>query len=94
MFRIPSKNPDAWKHPIYLQHGLASTCDYFVGIQRNSLGIFVDAFIFLYNTQFTAFVLADAGFDVWLGNYRGTRYSQRHQNLTVFDPEYWDHRYF
>ncbi|KAJ3659192.1 hypothetical protein Zmor_010894 [Zophobas morio] len=75
MFRIPSKNPDAWKHPIYLQHGLASTCDYFVGIQRNSL----------------AFVLADAGFDVWLGNYRGTRYSQRHQNLTVFDQIYWDH---
>ncbi|KAJ3659191.1 hypothetical protein Zmor_010893 [Zophobas morio] len=75
MFRIPPKKSTAPKYPVYLQHGLSSTSDYFVSIKRNSL----------------AFVLADAGFDVWLGNYRGTRYSQTHQNLTVFDPEYWDH---
>lgn len=40
----------------------------------------------------SAFVLADAGYDVWLGNYRGTLYSEGHINLTVKDPKYWDHR--
>nr|XP_015834988.1 PREDICTED: lipase 3-like [Tribolium castaneum] len=75
MFRIPSKNPKALKYPVYLQHGLVATCAYFVGLKRNSL----------------AFVLADAGYDVWLGNYRGTQYSETHINKTVYQQDYWDH---
>ena len=33
----------------------------------------------------------DAGYDVWMSNNRGTRYSLGHQTLdAVSDPEYWD----
>ncbi|XP_047027848.1 lipase 3-like [Helicoverpa zea] len=36
-----------------------------------------------------SYLLADAGYDVWLGNLRGTVYST-HTNLTKNDPKFWD----
>ena len=33
--------------------------------------------------------LAEAGYDVWIGNNRGTEYSQGHTSLTTDDPEFW-----
>lgn len=41
-------------------------------------------------------MLVDAGFDVWLGNARGTQYSLGHKTLNSndsFDTRYWDFRY-
>ncbi|KAL1449449.1 hypothetical protein WDU94_001953 [Cyamophila willieti] len=35
-------------------------------------------------------VLADEGFDVWLGTYRGTHYGRTHVNLTTQDEKFWD----
>ena len=34
--------------------------------------------------------LVDAGYDVWVGNNRGTMYSWEHETLSAEDAEYWD----
>ncbi|KAF0288963.1 Lipase 3 [Amphibalanus amphitrite] len=36
-----------------------------------------------------AYMLADRGYDVWLGNARGNTYSRAHVNITADDPEFW-----
>ncbi|KAH1022243.1 hypothetical protein HUJ04_011667 [Dendroctonus ponderosae] len=77
LFHMPndgSRNPHAKKHPVYLQHGLVATCNNFLALQKDSL----------------AFVLWDAGYDVWLGNYRGTYPSEEHVNLTTRDEKFWE----
>ena len=33
--------------------------------------------------------LADLGYDIWMGNNRGTEYSQGHASLTTDDQAYW-----
>lgn len=37
-----------------------------------------------------AFVLAEQGYDVWLGNNRGSKYSHAHLELDPHSREYWD----
>jgi len=37
-----------------------------------------------------ALQLADLGYDIWLGNNRGTEYSQGHETLTALQHEYWN----
>ena len=37
-----------------------------------------------------AFLLSDAGYDVWLVNFRGNKYSKHHETLDIMTPEYWD----
>ena len=38
-----------------------------------------------------AFILARAGYDVWMGNNRGNRYSNGHLTMNTQDHEYWDY---
>ncbi|XP_044010331.1 lipase 3-like [Aphidius gifuensis] len=37
-----------------------------------------------------AMQLADEGYDVWLGNYRGTNYGRSHIKLSPNDKKFWD----
>ncbi|CAM8879398.1 hypothetical protein QQ045_022096 [Rhodiola kirilowii] len=61
--------------PVLLQHGLFTGGDsWFLNSEEDSLG----------------FLLANSGFDVWVGNVRGTRYSRSHVSLSVRDKDFWD----
>ncbi|XP_024021284.1 triacylglycerol lipase 1 [Morus notabilis] len=61
--------------PVLLQHGLFMGGDaWFLNPPEESLG----------------FILADQGFDVWVGNVRGTRWSHGHVSLSVKDKVFWD----
>lgn len=42
--------------------------------------------------MFTAYILADSGYDVWLANVRGNTYSRENLKFDEFrnKKEYWD----
>lgn len=61
------------KKVIYLQHGLADSSD---------------TFILNEETKAPAFILANKGYDVWLGNVRGNRYSNALLSPTIIN--FWD----
>lgn len=40
--------------------------------------------------NFSAYALSDAGYDVWLGNARGTKFSKKHISMNSNDDEFWE----
>jgi pimeloyl-ACP methyl ester carboxylesterase len=78
LYRIPSgktaPESNTTRPVVYLQHGLEnSAADWLINLPHQS----------------AAFIFADAGFDVWIGNFRGTTYSKTHATLSPKDHEYW-----
>ncbi|KAK4781456.1 hypothetical protein SAY86_015558 [Trapa natans] len=55
-------------------------------------GVLVDGMTWLLNSpeQNLPMILSDNGFDVWITNTRGTRFSRRHQFLDPSQPKFWD----
>ena len=56
---------------VFFQHGLFSSSDYWVMNKEKS----------------PAYQVAKAGYDVWFGNNRGTKYSRTHTSLNA-DKDY------
>ncbi|EAS07417.1 ab-hydrolase associated lipase region protein (macronuclear) [Tetrahymena thermophila SB210] len=72
VFRIQAKYQKEFKQGlpvVYLQHGLLDSSDSFIVNQESKA---------------PAFMLANRGYDVWLGNFRGNKHSRSH---VILNPE-------
>eukprot|EP00877_Chromochloris_zofingiensis_P014376 jgi/Chrzof1/9192/Cz03g39100.t1 len=78
MYRIPYgryRNNKPGKRPlVLLHHGVTLASNCFVCLNAN---------------ESSAFMLADAGFDVWMANTRGNTYSRGNLKYRAQDPKYW-----
>lgn len=77
MHRIPHGINQQWvegRPAVYLQHGLlCSSADWLVTGPEQAL----------------AYILADAGYDVWLGNARGNTNSRAHVSMSPESKDFW-----
>ncbi|CAL8134298.1 unnamed protein product [Orchesella dallaii] len=73
--RGKEKNKLLSRKPVILAHALlCSSSDWLMNVPEKALG----------------YILADAGYDVWLINSRGNSYSSDHLHFNEKDWEYWD----
>lgn len=70
----PGELLQADRPPLMLQHGISSSGEAFLGIGDNSPALF-------FHQQ---------GFDVWLPNNRGGKYSRGHIDPEITEARYWD----
>lgn len=78
LFRIPAKKQqirDVTAKPVvFLMHGLLGSAD---------------DWLLMGPGKSLAYLLADAGYDVWLGNARGNKYSRRHVTKHAALDDFW-----
>jgi lysosomal acid lipase/cholesteryl ester hydrolase len=80
LFRIPGLSRGYKKHntastrpPVLLQHGILDSSDAWV----------------VRGGESAAITLAYEGYDVWLGNSRGTKFSKEHISMDIENEDYW-----
>ncbi|KAG5667105.1 hypothetical protein PVAND_015104 [Polypedilum vanderplanki] len=72
--RVARKNGiDSSKKPVFLMHSAFSNSLYYLNTPNISAGFF----------------FADEGYDVWLGNVRGSKYATKHKYLDTESLKYW-----
>ncbi|EFA10585.2 gastric triacylglycerol lipase [Tribolium castaneum] len=74
IFKISSKNSVGDKLPVFVQHGIAENSGAWADKGNRSL----------------AYRLVEEGHDVYLGNLRGSIFSNKHVKYSVNDPRYWN----
>eukprot|EP00347_Sterkiella_histriomuscorum_P018552 403345077 len=77
IFRIPGRTTEATtngKKVALLQHGILDSADCWISHRANVA---------------PAFQVVRAGYDVWLGNSRGNKYSHSHRNPSISNKDYW-----
>lgn len=85
MFRIPhgknqTANEDEIRPAILVQHGIFDSADFVISHGPDNS---------------PAFYLANLGYDVWISNSRGNKYSKQHVSLDPDrDPQFWDFSFF
>ncbi|XP_046432851.1 lipase 3-like [Neodiprion fabricii] len=62
------------KPVVFVQHGISASSD---------------SWVLMGPGRDLVFLLADAGYDVWVGNFRGNSYSRSHVVLSPEDPKFW-----
>ena len=75
--RVSSKRaaPDTSKKPVFLMHGILATAADFL-LTGPDIAL--------------AYLLADEGHDVFLGNARGSRHSMKHRTFSPDSSEFWN----
>ncbi|KAL7041837.1 hypothetical protein ACKWTF_000920 [Chironomus riparius] len=73
LHRIPPRFNKGPKKPVFLMHSAFSNSLYYLNTPNISLG----------------FYFADEGYDVYLGNVRGSKYSTAHKWLNTESLDYW-----
>ena len=77
LFRIPGKlgEEPSNKKPVLMQHGMECDMNIF-SLNAPELS--------------PAFIMAENGYDVWLGNNRGNNFARFHVDLDTHTEEFWD----
>lgn len=76
LFRIAPKQQIAQRPVVFLMHGLLGSAD---------------DWLLMGPGKSLAYLLADAGYDVWLGNARGSKYARRHVTKHPAQKDFWQY---